>query len=90
MHKEVLVALFPIATVPQRHILRLGRLDIFSDRKEDNQGMIQPLFLVTGPTSAASDEHKASGEGLQLFSGKAELDTQTVCVSQVIPYQCQM
>lgn len=73
--------MFPIATFPQRHILRLSRLDVFSDGGEDNQGMIQPLFLVAGPTSAASDQHKARGEGLQLFSGKAELGTRAVCVT---------
>lgn len=45
--------------------------DVFSDGREDNEGMVQPLFLVIGPTCcAASDQHKASGEGFQLFSGR--------------------
>lgn len=79
-----------ISRVPQRHILRLSMLDTFSDGREDKQGMIQPVFLVIGPTCcAASDQHKASGEGLHLFSGRQNW-VQGLRMSQVIPYQCQM
>lgn len=53
-----------------KDILRPSILDIFSDRRKDHQGVIQPLFLVTGPTHcAASHQHKTSGEGLELFQG---------------------